>query len=144
MRTAACLASTSERVNVDKVHAMKLRPLAQSLRSWHKATIDGAIQMTASKRERLPLPRSLEDFLDPRRAALVMWDMQKGLAGRAPNVASIRDNALKLLEIAERKAMAVIWSRHILPPIEFTTGPFLLFLMKKPQQACDVLGGATA
>lgn len=87
--------------------------------------------MSMSKRERLPLPRRIEDFLDPRRAALVMWDMQKGLAGRAPNVASIRDNALKLLETAERAGMPVVWSRHILPPIELTTGPFLLFLMKK-------------
>ena len=87
--------------------------------------------MNASSRSRLPLPRRLEDFLDPRRAALVMWDMQKGLAGRAPNVAAIRDNALKLLAVAERTALPVIWSRHILPPIELTTGPFLLFLMKK-------------
>lgn len=87
--------------------------------------------MSTSNRERLPLPRRLEDFLDPRRAALVMWDMQKGLAGRAPNVASIRDNALKLLDAAERNRMPVIWSRHILPPVDLTTGPFLLFLMKK-------------
>jgi nicotinamidase-related amidase len=87
--------------------------------------------MNASPRPRLPLPRRLEDFLDPRRAALVMWDMQKGLAGRAPNVAAIRENALKLLDVAERKNMPVIWSRHILPPPELTTGPFLLFLMKK-------------
>ena len=82
-------------------------------------------------RERLPLPLQTKDFLDPRRAALVMWDMQNGLAGRAPRVASIRDNALKLLDAAERHAMPVIWSRHILPPLHLTTGPFLLFLMKK-------------
>jgi nicotinamidase-related amidase len=87
--------------------------------------------MNASPRPRMPLPRRLEDFLDPRRAALVMWDMQKGLAGRAPNVAAIRENALKLLGAAERKNMPVIWSRHILPPLALTTGPFLLFLMKK-------------
>lgn len=82
-------------------------------------------------RERLPLPLQTKDFLDPRRAALVMWDMQNGLAGRAPRVASIRDNALKLLDAAERQKMPVIWSRHILPPLHLTTGPFLLFLMKK-------------
>ena len=82
-------------------------------------------------RERLPLPRQTEDFLDPRRAALVMRAMQNGLAGRAPRVGAIRDNALKLLEAAERQKMPVIWSRHILPPLHLTTGPFLLFLMKK-------------
>ena len=89
--------------------------------------------MNASPGRRLPLPRRIEDFLDPRRAALVMWDMQKGLAGRAADVAGIRENALKLLDAAERKDMPVIWSRHILPPLELTTGPFLLFLMKKQQ-----------
>jgi nicotinamidase-related amidase len=82
-------------------------------------------------RERLPLPLQTKDFLDPRRAALVMWDMQNGLAGRAPKVATIRANALKLLDAAERQRMPVIWSRHILPPLHLTTGPFLLFLMKK-------------
>jgi nicotinamidase-related amidase len=82
-------------------------------------------------RERLPLPLETRDFLDPRRAALVMWDMQNGLAGRAPRVEAIRDNALKLLDAADRHELPVIWSRHILPPLHLTTGPFLLFLMKK-------------
>jgi nicotinamidase-related amidase len=80
---------------------------------------------------RFPVPLQTKDFLDPDRAALVMWDMQKGLAGRAPEIATIRQNALKLLAAAERHGLPVIWSRHILPPIELTTGPFLLFLMKK-------------
>jgi nicotinamidase-related amidase len=82
-------------------------------------------------RECLPLPLHTKDFLDPRRAALVMWDMQNGLAGRAPRVGTIRDNALKLLDAAERHGLPVIWSRHLLPPLHLTTGPFLLFLMKK-------------
>lgn len=60
-----------------------------------------------------------------------MWDMQKGLAGRAPNVAAIRDNALKLLAAGEKHDLPVVWSRHILPPMELIAGPFLLFLMKK-------------
>jgi nicotinamidase-related amidase len=60
-----------------------------------------------------------------------MWDMQNGLAGRAPRVGTIRDNALKLLDAAERHGLPVIWSRHLLPPLHLTTGPFLLFLMKK-------------
>jgi nicotinamidase-related amidase len=82
-------------------------------------------------RERFAVPLRLKDFLKPRRAVLVMWDMQKGLAGRALGVSAIRDNALKLLACAEKHHMPVIWSRHILPPLELTTGPFLLFLMKK-------------
>jgi nicotinamidase-related amidase len=80
---------------------------------------------------RFPIPLQTEDFLDPRRAALVMWDMQKGLAGRSPAISTIRDNALRLLAAADQHGLPVIWSRHILPPIALTTGPFLLFLMKK-------------
>ena len=78
-----------------------------------------------------PLPLRIDDFLDPRRTVLVMWDMQKGLAGRCPDIASIRENALKLLASAEEHRMPVVWSRHILPPLEQTVAPFLLFLMKK-------------
>ena len=80
---------------------------------------------------RFPIPLRTEDFLDPRRAVLVMWDMQKGLAGRSPAISTIRDNALKLLAAAEKQKLPVIWSRHILPPTALTTGPFFLFLMKK-------------
>jgi nicotinamidase-related amidase len=78
-----------------------------------------------------PLPLRIDDFLDPRRAVLVMWDLQKGLAGHSPDIAAVRDNALKLLVCAENHRMPVVWSHHILPPIAQTAGPFLLFLMKK-------------
>jgi nicotinamidase-related amidase len=78
-----------------------------------------------------PLPLRIDDFLDPRRTVLVMWDLQKGLAGHSPDIAAVRDNALKLLVCAENHRMPVVWSRHILPPIAQTAGPFLLFLMKK-------------
>ncbi len=88
--------------------------------------------MTASPgNARFPVPLRTEDFLDPRRAVLVMWDMQKGLAGRSPAISTIRENALRLLATADKHGLPVIWSRHILPPVALTTGPFLLFLMKK-------------
>jgi nicotinamidase-related amidase len=87
--------------------------------------------MSPANSGRFPIPLRTKDFLDPRRAVLVMWDMQKGLAGRSPAISTIRDNALKLLAAAEEHGLPVIWSRHILPPIALTTGPFLLFLMKK-------------
>jgi nicotinamidase-related amidase len=77
------------------------------------------------------VPLTLAEFLDPRRVALVMWDMQKGLAGRARDVGSLQANARRLLASAEGAGIPVIWSRHVLPPLEVTSGPFLLFLMKK-------------
>jgi nicotinamidase-related amidase len=61
----------------------------------------------------------------------VMWDMQKGLAGKAPDRQRIQANAAKLVDAADRAGIMVVWSRHILPPLELTSGPFLLFLMRK-------------
>ena len=77
------------------------------------------------------IPRTLADFLRPGRVALVMWDMQKGLAGRSPAIDQIVPNANALIAAAERAKIPVIWSRHVLPPLRLTSGPFLRFLMKK-------------
>jgi nicotinamidase-related amidase len=77
------------------------------------------------------IPLTPEDFLRPDRVVLLMWDMQKGLAGKAPNIDSIIPNAQKLIDAADRAAIPVVWSRHVLPPMHLITGPFLLFLMKK-------------
>ncbi len=77
------------------------------------------------------IPLKLDDFLKRDRVALVMWDMQKGLAGRSPSIDIIRKRAQELLAAAEHAKIPVIWSRHILPPLHLTAGPFLLFLMKK-------------
>ncbi|MEN3378798.1 MAG: ureidoacrylate peracid hydrolase [Hyphomicrobiales bacterium] len=79
------------------------------------------------------IPLTLADFLRRDRVALVMWDMQKGLAGRSPMIGEIVPRANRLIDAAERAAIPVIWSRHILPPLRFTSGPFLKFLMKKQQ-----------
>jgi nicotinamidase-related amidase len=87
--------------------------------------------MAVPRTNRFPIPLRTADFLDPGRAALVMWDMQKGLAGRSPDIDAIRQNAFKLLAAADKHQMPVIWSRHILPPVDLIAGPFLLFLMKK-------------
>src|SRR5690606_32342288 len=70
------------------------------------------------------MPHTLEDYLRPDRCALVMWDMQKGLAGKAPAVDSIRLNAQRLIAAADAAGVLVVWSRHILPPLDLTVGPF--------------------
>jgi nicotinamidase-related amidase len=78
-----------------------------------------------------PIPLSLDDFLKPERVALVMWDMQKGLAGKAPDSKAIVENARNLVAQADRLKIPVIWSRHIAPPFDMTAGPFMLWLMLK-------------
>jgi hypothetical protein len=41
-------------------------------------------------RRKLSVPLTLEEFIAPQKTALVMWDMQKGLAGRAVNINRIK------------------------------------------------------
>lgn len=77
------------------------------------------------------VPRHLSDYVDPTHTALVLWDMQKGLAGKAPEVAAIKVAAASLIEAADQAGVLVVWSRHVLPSLDLTVGPFLQFLMRK-------------
>ena len=87
--------------------------------------------MAPTRSEWFRIPLRPEDFLDSKRVALVMWDMQKGLAGHAIGIDRIRTAAKTLISAADDVGIPVIWSRHILPPLHLIAGPFLLFLMKK-------------
>jgi nicotinamidase-related amidase len=77
------------------------------------------------------VPLTLDDFLRPSQVALVMWDFQKGLAGKALHAPKVIAAAQELLAAAEKARVPVIWSRHILPPRHLMSGPFKLFMMKK-------------
>lgn len=77
------------------------------------------------------VPRTLEELVRPATTALVLWDMQKGLAGRASNVDQVAAAARRLIEAADAAGVMVIWSRHVLPALDLIPGPFLSFLMKK-------------
>jgi nicotinamidase-related amidase len=77
------------------------------------------------------IPHSLTDFVAPGNVALVMWDWQNGLAGKALDTEKIQANAQLVLASAERAKIPVIWSRHVLPPLDLIPKPFKAFLMKK-------------
>jgi nicotinamidase-related amidase len=77
------------------------------------------------------IPQTLEDFLAPERTALILWDFQLGLAGRAINRAQVEEAGKRLIAAAEDAGILIIWSRHVLPTLELVPGPFLRFLMKK-------------
>src|SRR5690606_37278432 len=73
--------------------------------------------------------------VDPSRSALILWDTQKRLAGKSPDVDRVRAAAGRLIDAADRAGVLVIWSRHVLPSLALTSGPFLRFLMKKQKVA---------
>ena len=78
-----------------------------------------------------PIPRTLAEFISPAHTALVMWDMQVGLAGKALHADRIVAAAQRLVAAADAAGVLVVWSRHVLPPLDMICGPFKLFLMKK-------------
>ena len=63
------------------------------------------------------LPTQLSEFIDPKGVALLMWDMQKGLAGKASNAMAVKSNALRLLAAADPLGIPVFWSQHNLPSL---------------------------
>ena len=77
------------------------------------------------------IPQILEEFVAPEKTALILWDLQKGLAGKAINTDQVQEAAAKLIAAADAADVLVVWSRHVLPRLELIQGPFLRFLMKK-------------
>lgn len=64
------------------------------------------------------LPSGLAERIDPATTALIVWDAQIGLAGRATNLEVIRPNIRALVDAASSAGVLVVWSRHILPPLD--------------------------
>jgi nicotinamidase-related amidase len=84
-----------------------------------------------SRQRKLYVPLTLGEFIRPERTALVMWDMQKGLAGKAADLKRLTEAARRLVRAADEAGVLVIWSQHVSPPLDLTVGPFLLYLMRK-------------
>lgn len=77
------------------------------------------------------IPSGLPDMLDPRSTAVVMWDFQVGLGGRAANLDEIVTSARVVLDAADRLGVPVIWSRHTVPALTQVTPGSLYRMMKK-------------
>lgn len=77
------------------------------------------------------LPRTFAELVAPSRTALVLWDLQKGLAGKAPNLATLKANAAALIAAAERSGVMVAWSEHTFPPLDQLSGHWLRWMMKR-------------
>jgi biuret amidohydrolase len=56
------------------------------------------------------------DPLDLRRSVLVIWDMQRGIAGRASNRAEIVPKIADLLAACRSRNLPVLYSQHTTPP----------------------------
>jgi len=66
----------------------------------------------------LDIPRTLEDVCDPRRIALVVYDMQVGILRQIPNGAEIIANVVTVLGMARETGVRVCFTRHLSMPKE--------------------------
>ncbi len=83
------------------------------------------------------VPLSLEEVLDAKRSALIVWDMQAGIGGRVVNAEQITAKIRVLLDVARAANVLVVWSRHVAPPLSLTSPSGLRSLMKR-QDVTDV------
>jgi len=77
------------------------------------------------------LPRDLRSLVEPSATCLVVWDAQVGLAGRATNLEVIRPNIRRLVDAASAAGALVVWSRHILPPLDLMPDAGVDWLMRR-------------
>jgi len=73
----------------------------------------------------------IREFTDRSSTALLMWDFQVGLGGRARHLDTILTASRHLLDAADAAHIPVMWSRHTLPPIADATPGMQLFQARK-------------
>ena len=66
----------------------------------------------------LSIPQTLDDICDPRRLALIVYDMQVGIVNQIKNGAEITQNVLGVLQAARSAGFRVIFTRHMSLPKE--------------------------
>ena len=62
------------------------------------------------------IPETLEDICNPRRMALLVYDMQAGIVAQALNRAPVIENVVSVVEAARRGGYRIFFSRHISLP----------------------------
>jgi len=66
----------------------------------------------------LDIPQTLEDICDPKRLALIVYDMQVGIVNQIANGPEITDRVVQVLTAARKAGIRVIFTRHLSLPKE--------------------------
>src|SRR5262249_1587049 len=66
----------------------------------------------------IDIPRALEDVCDPRRLALLVYDMQVGIAGQIDGADLIIAKVRQVLEAARAASVRVFFTRHMSLPTQ--------------------------
>jgi nicotinamidase-related amidase len=68
----------------------------------------------------LEIPQTLEEACDPRRLALIVYDMQAGILRQIKNGSEITSKVMEVLQAAREAGVRVIFMRHMSLPKELT------------------------
>ena len=66
----------------------------------------------------LEIPQTLQEVCDPRRMALLVYDMQAGIVRHVPDAEAFIARVVRVVEAARRARMRVIFARHLSLPNE--------------------------
>ena len=69
-----------------------------------------------SGKDNLNVPRTLEEACDPRHMALLIYDMQVGIASQLPHGSEITARVAGVLSAAREGGFPVFFSRHVSLP----------------------------
>ena len=94
-------------------------------RTDRKAAVDKAFG--------LEIPETLEEACDPRKLALLVYDMQVGILRQLPNGAAVAERVVETLDAAREAGVRVFFLRHLSLPVELA-GVFQLRQAKAWQQ----------
>ena len=64
----------------------------------------------------MELPQTLDEWCDPQRMALLIYDMQVGICRQVPDAQAVIDRVGVVLDAARRSGMRVAFTRHISLP----------------------------
>jgi biuret amidohydrolase len=66
----------------------------------------------------LDIPQTLDDLCDPKRLALIVYDMQVGIVNQIANGPEITEKVVQVLTAARKAGIRVIFTRHMSLPKE--------------------------
>ena len=84
----------------------------------------------------MEIPESLEDAVDPRRLALVVYDMQVGVLRQIERAAEVTANVVQVVEAARAAGVRIVFMRHMSLPNELA-GVFQLRMAKAWQRVAS-------
>ena len=68
----------------------------------------------------LDIPQTLDEVIDPRRTALLVYDMQVGVLSQLPNGGETTKAVEQVLQAARAAGLRVFFSRHMSLPVEMS------------------------